>query len=212
MAKRQKHKSPAAVKAEARARSNANLRSAKGNAGPRPPRLAPSITPDRVDTFTKLTAAGLSPSDALAYIAPDYHASLTDKPLAQWVTAWCSSPLVVAAVDAWNHGAWQELTPDVRVTLALDHHIAQLAYVLYTSDYTSPAADFQRIRDARQVLLDWVKTSGKVEDAMSRAIRDILEGKIAPSGPPQLASVAAVLPQTSTGTAAAKPQGVPRPH
>lgn len=210
------HKSPARVRAEAAARSLANLRGVGGNQGPRPPIDRPAITEAGAALFTQLTAAGLSPSDALAYLAPAYHASLRTQKLDAWVTTWCNAPVVVRAITAWNHGPWHELAPDRRVTLAIEHHIAQVAYVLYTSDYTNPQADMAKIRDARGTLLEWLKSAGKVEDAMTQAIRDILEGKTSASGPPQLQGATAGT-TAMAGTAAAQPPAVPigktsRPH
>lgn len=172
----------------ARARSLANLRGVQGNVGPKPPpRDKPKPTRENVRLFVLLTAAGLPPGDALARIAPDYHRSLTSKPLRQWINEWCSLPEITAGIDAYNHGPWQELTTDDRVEKAITHHINQAAYLLRHSDYLDPEADLGMIRDARAVLQGYVdKKSGGREDIYARVMRDILNGKEKSAGPPQL--------------------------
>lgn len=145
-------------------------------------------TSETAALFTKLTAAGFSVTDALARIAPQYHASLTAKALTTWENAWCSHRIVVDAVDQWNHGPWHELPLDDRIEKAREHHHAQLALLLYTSDYLAPGADLGRIRDARKALTEYVaEKQGGREDIYAKALREILEGKAKASGPPQMA-------------------------
>jgi hypothetical protein len=102
--------------------------------------------------WVRLRASGVPAVEALAYFFKgDEH--LTKVAIAKRAQEWDTHALTKAAWDAFNGGAWEELDDDKRVEVAVDHHIAQCAYVLYTADITHPDAAMKKIEYAKDTIL-----------------------------------------------------------
>ena len=130
------------------AASLANLR--KGKRETDIPKETPVLTADRAAEYVKLRAAGLPPIDAILYFAKGaYYGNLR---LKRWANLWEHAAATTAAWDVWNGGAWQDLDATKRLELARDHHLAQLAYCLYTSDFNAADANLRKLAEAREAV------------------------------------------------------------
>lgn len=95
----------------------------------------PAITASLASEYAKLLMSGVPPLLALRYLAPQAYAAANETTLEQWLREWAGSPLVFAAVNALNSGEWHHLTPERRLQLAMDKHLAELAHFLYVHPY-----------------------------------------------------------------------------
>jgi hypothetical protein len=150
-----------------------------------PPTLTAAIASD----FVKLLSAGVPGADALAYFAPS-HAAFSQQAKGEWLDAWMADPLVLKAVNEWNHGAWETLSEDRRVELALGLATNQMAHFLYTNAYhTVSGADLGKWSEARKALQARIDAkTGTGESAYEKFLKSLLANTAA-SGPPQLALV-----------------------
>ena len=77
--------------------------------------------------------------------------------------------MVTAAWDVWRGGTWPDLDPDRRLELALDHHLAQMAYCLLTSDFNHPDANLRKLTEAREAIQGALETRRGSESAKFEA-------------------------------------------
>lgn len=162
--------------------------------GTRSPASQPSLgTPDLTAPlayeFVKLLQSGLPPLVALSYMLPDRYRATGGKQRKNWVNEWMRHPLTLTATTTLNKGAWPDLDPDDRLTIALDKHLAERAYLLYANVYaTADGLLLKKMDDAYQALTDRLKEQdGGQETPWMKAMRDLLGGQIGDAyGPPQL--------------------------
>lgn len=156
----------------------------------RDPATPPTLTADTAYEFVKLLHAGLSGLDALAYIAPDYLGTIAEDADAQraLLTAWARSRLVLEATTKLNSAPWQSLDPEARLQIALDKHYAELAYFLYTHDWSeAEGTDLKKATDAREALAKRLEGSDSTTDSpMAAFMRAVQSGEIRMGIPPQL--------------------------
>lgn len=160
-------------------------------AGTRPLTREPKLTATYAYEFVKLLHAGIPPLQALSYFAPKHYAALLPKDRATWLAKWLNARLLVDATTTFNKAKWQDLDKDSRLTIALDKHMAELAYFLYTSNYQDvEGQDLKKSIDARTAILTYVKEGdGDSDTPFMKAMKDLLAGRIdgqVTSGPPQM--------------------------
>lgn len=159
----------------------------------------PPLSPDFAREFVKLLHAGIPSLDALGYFAPAHFASLSINSRKEWLSRWQNSPIMAKAASAFAGGNWQDLDKDARLQLALDKHMAELAYFLYTADYAkSEGLDYKKLTDARTAIMQMMSEGeGDTDTPFMRAMRELMEGKVADAlGKPIMPAV----PRTSTST------------
>lgn len=150
----------------------------------------PVLTAAFASEFVKLLHAGIPPLSALSYFSPAHFDTLDRHNRLLWLSKWERSPLMAAASTKFMKGQWQDLDKDSRLELALDKHMAELAYLLFTSDYAkSEGAETKKIDAARDAITHWIAQGDEdVDSPYVRALKDLLEGKLTDAaGPPQLA-------------------------
>lgn len=134
----------------ARERSLANLKTG-GRPGSRP--KGPTLTkPTDAATYVLLRASGVPPLEAVCYFAKGDE-RLSAKQWAQLAATWEQSPLTKTAWDDFHGGEWQTLADDQRTEVALRHHLAQCAYILYTTDITKPDVAMGKVNYAKTTIL-----------------------------------------------------------
>jgi hypothetical protein len=113
----------------------------------------PTLTDDYAHTYVRFRAAGVSALDAVQMFAkgdermkPDEWRQLAEK--------WDKDARVIAAWETYNGGKWEELSEDARIDVALRHHVAQCARVLYTADIDDPSAPMKRVEYAKSVITE----------------------------------------------------------
>lgn len=149
----------------------------------------PPLTPAFAAEFVKLLHAGISPLHALAYFAPQHFDSLDRSGRLAWLSKWERDPLMATASVSFMKGLWQDLDKDTRLEIALDKHMAELAFLLYSSNYKdAEGTELKKLDSARDAITQWISQGDESADTpYVRALRDLLEGKLHDSlGPPQL--------------------------
>lgn len=148
----------------------------------------PKLTPEYAREFVKLLHAGIPASQTLSYFAPEHFASLRPSKRREWLTRWQNSPLMAEAATAFTKGAWQDLDKDSRLQVAIDKHMAELAYFLYTTNYQrADGTDLKKLTDARTAIMAFMaEGDGDADTPMMRALKELLDGKIGDGKPPQL--------------------------
>lgn len=159
-------------KPQTNARSLANL--SKGT--PALPTL-PSPTPADAATYVQIRLAGVPPDEAVNFFLP---AGTRLGPAAhrRWATDWELHRHVVAAWDAHYAAKWHELSHSDRLEHAMTLHLAQLAYYLYTADFTAADANVRKMAEARDAIrlhLDALK--GGDASKFDLFMRTLLQGK-----------------------------------
>lgn len=155
---------------DVKAASLANLR--RGGRDTDEPKPLPVLDEPTAGMYVKLRAAGLPPLDAVAYFTRG--TKHTKAALEQCALAWETSALVQFAWDVWHGGTWPDLNIDERLRLASEHHLSQMAYHLYTSDFNAKDADLRRMREAREAITGYLKDSSG-EGAFGEFIKDMLK-------------------------------------
>lgn len=178
------------------AKQLANLRTGSGDGDI--PKALPALTAEGAAEYVKLRAAGLPAVEAVQQFAgkgPHFSA----KRIRAWADAWETAPLVVAAWEVWNGGRWQDLEPDRRLELALDHHLAQIAYYLYTSDINADDANIKKLAEAREAIRTALEgTKGVDRGAFAKWMLEVV-GK-AEAGPPVMTKGGVQVEQIGVGT------------
>lgn len=168
------------------AASLANLR--KGNT-PAPSATPPAVQPTATTAaeYVRIRAAGLPCEEAVAFFLPPGTRKLSAAALKALGGEWEISAPVAAAWDAFHGGKWQELSADTRLGIAIDHHLAQLAYYLYTSDFTDPLANTKKIGEARDAILAKLESDKGGDDSRFNAfMRALIDGKSKGASTPSL--------------------------
>lgn len=147
----------------------------------------PALTDALAHTFVKILMAGVPPATAVAYCAPQIE---TEDGQARTLRAWTNDPLMARAIASFNGGEWHELDPDKRIELALDKASAELAYYLWSHSYeTATGEDLKKLAEAREALTEQMHGQEGGDTPWAKLVRDLLDGKLDASGPPQLESL-----------------------
>lgn len=156
----------------------------------------PDLTALGAAQFVQMLHAGIPADKALCYFSVDYYESCTKDQIKRWLTEWCNDPLLVQATTEFTKGEWHTLDADSRLQLALDKHLAELAYLLYTTDYrTADPVDVRKLDTAREAIAAQLKElAGGEETPWMKAMRELLAGSLDAHGltPPQVESVPVV--------------------
>jgi hypothetical protein len=129
--------------------SLANLK--KPGEGPRV--KGPTLTDDYAHTYVRFRAAGVSALDAVQMFAKGDERMKSDE-WRQLAEKWDKDARVIAAWETYNGGRWEDLSEDARIDVALRHHVAQCARVLYTADIDDPNAPMKRVEYAKSVITE----------------------------------------------------------
>jgi hypothetical protein len=140
---------------------------------------------DEALQFAIMLQAGLPASEAILYfIQPE-----DPQELALVLRKWLASAAVKEATKVLLGKSWTEMTLEEKIKTATDNHYAQLAYFLFSHNYSDlGTTDKAKADTARQALeAKLAGTAGK-GDALSQFFSDINSGKIK-LGKPVLPSV-----------------------
>lgn len=139
----------------------------------------PELTASLAIQFVQMLHAGIPADKALVYFSVDYFNSCDKHARQAWLDRWCSDPLVLAATTAFLKGEWHTLEPDARLQCALDKHLAELAYLLYTNNYSDADAPTGKMNVAREALMAYMQEQSSGEETpFMRAVRELVDGKM----------------------------------
>lgn len=125
--------------------------------------------------FALMLQCGLPPADALLYFV----SSEDPAELATTLKKWLNAKSVKDAMTELMGKSWQDLTDEERLKRALENHYNQLAYFLFSHNYsTLGPTDKAKADTARQAIeAKLAGQAGKV-DAFSRFFEDFQAGKL----------------------------------
>lgn len=154
----------------------------------------PILTEASAAEYVRIRMSGAPPLDAVAYFA-DARLKLNPKEWAALAKMWESSPLVTEQWTLANGSEWHHLPVDIRTSIALDQHLAQLVYFLRHADFNAPDAPLGKIAHARDAILAHLdrKAGGGELSKFEQVMREVLEGKGAL--PPVMGKVATATEQ-----------------
>lgn len=151
----------------------------RGWQGQRATTTTPPLTPDSARDFAKLLAAGVSASEAIRFVHPSLYATATPAQRRRWASVWTNDALLLDAINLLRGGAWQDLDKDARLSVALDKHLAELAYFLYTHDYAKLEGDALRKADAAaERLMEYLAESDGAPSTAWQAFVQALMDKV----------------------------------
>lgn len=138
----------------------------------------PILTEASATEYVKIRMSGAPPLDAVAYFA-DARLKLNPKEWLALAKVWEQSPLVTEQWTLANGSEWHHLTVDIRTSIALDQHLAQLTYFLRHADFNAPDAPLGKIAHARDAILAHLdrKAGGGELSKFEQVMREVLEGK-----------------------------------
>lgn len=152
----------------------------------------------QAEQFCLMINAGMPSLDAIRYFLGE--GEWTPAAIELVHNRWISSRPVQRAWKVIMRGSWQELDLERRIGFALDKHYSELAYYVFTHNFSTVAgADIVKLNTARGVLEAKVAGMAGKMDAMAQWIDDLNKGRVK-LGPP-----VAVLP------AAGSPREAPHP-
>ena len=132
-----------------------------------------TLTPDQAQEFARIVLSGVPLQRAARYFLPTdlEHDEVRDEAAHFW-----AQPEVQSALEALTGGVpWQRLSKEERLSIALDKHYAELAYFLWSTNYSElDGAGKQKADTCRQALeAKLAGTAGK-GNAMERFYEDLL--------------------------------------
>lgn len=129
------------------------------------------------EQFCLMINAGMPSLDAIRYFLGE--GDWTPGAIQAVHDRWLGSRAVSKAWVVIMGGSWQELELDRRIQFALDKHYSELAYYIYSNNFSTVAgADITKLNTARGVLeTKLAGMSGKM-DAMTQWLDDLRTGKV----------------------------------
>lgn len=118
-----------------------------------PQEALPTSSPTKIEAlqFALMQGSGMPPINVIAYFYPD----LSDSPaeLKRELDRWVRSHVVQVAILAQMGKSWQDMTLDERIQFAVDKHYSEMAYFLYSNNYSQlVGAERQKADTCRQAL------------------------------------------------------------
>ena len=136
-------------------------------------------TKEQAYHFALMLASGMPAQDAIVYfLSPEQVAADTSLPRVM-MAQWLHSEEVGQAVLALQRAPWQTMDPEERIRFAIDKHYNELAYYLYSHNYSDlMGAEKAKADTCRQVLeMKLAGMAGRV-DALSAFWNDVMSGKV----------------------------------
>lgn len=138
------------------------------------PQATPSLTEDEALQFVIMLSAGLPPDQAILYFTDEEDPGQ----IAKILNRFTRSRLVKAAQKRLLGKNWQDMTLEERIENGLNYHYNSLAYLLFSTNYSSVGpADKAKLDSARQALEAKKAGTAGQGDALSRFMNDFRLGK-----------------------------------
>lgn len=130
------------------------------------------LTAEELVVFATLLVTGCPVVAAVRYFVP----AASDEEVGVLAQAWIQQPGYDAALRGWLGGEWHEVTERQRMEGALRKHYAEMAYVLWTTNYAESEGAVRVKADVCRQALE-AKISGLAgrEDVLSQFLRTGLE-------------------------------------
>lgn len=135
-------------------------------------------TKDQARQFALLLDSGMPSGEAIRYFLPPDEA-VPAETIKALHDGWVKSSALRAAMLEVRGKEWQDLSLDERLQLAINKHYAELAYYLYSRNFTEAAgAELQKMNEARRVLEAKLAGLAGKSDPLTRFWEDVVSGKV----------------------------------
>jgi hypothetical protein len=132
-------------------------------------------SPDEALQFCIMLQAGLPAEQAILYFTD----STDPGDIAALLGKWTRSRSVKAAQQTLLGKGWQEMTLEERIDCGLNYHYNSLAFLLFSTNYSSVGpTDKAKLDSARQALEAKKAGTAGQGDALSRFMDDFRAGKL----------------------------------
>ena len=140
--------------------------------------MTTSPTKDLADQFALMIESGMPSMEAIGYFA-DAEIAADPSLLRSIHDRWMKSSVVRASLLALQGKPWQGMDLMEKIRYSIDRHYAQMAYYLYTHNYTELTAQEKAKADTCRQVLE-AKLAGRAgkETPIEEFFRDIAEGKV----------------------------------
>lgn len=137
----------------------------------------PAPSSAQAEQFCLMLNAGMPSLDAIKYFLAE--GEWTAGAVQAVHDKWVNSGAVKKAWAVILGKSWQDLDLDARIQFAIDKHYAELAYFLYSHNFSSVAgADLVKANTARGVLETKLAGLAGRGDALSEFLLDLQKGKV----------------------------------
>jgi hypothetical protein len=142
-----------------------------------PVAAVPLPTPQQAEQFCLMINAGMPSLDAIRYFLGE--GDWTPGAIELVHNKWLGSRAVQQAWTVIMGSEWQNLDLDRRIQFSMDKHYSELAYYVYSHNFSTVAgSDITKLNTARAVLeAKLAGTAGKL-DAMSQWLDDLRLGRV----------------------------------
>lgn len=131
---------------------------------------------EQADHFALMLASGMPSLEVMSYFLAE-GAGPQEIELAH--NRWIRSKEIQAAILRLQGKAWQELSLEDRIRLAIERHYSEMAYFLYTHNYGQlSGAEKQKADTCRQALEAKISGMAGKMDAITRFWDDVQSGRI----------------------------------
>lgn len=141
------------------------------------PHPNPLTSPTKIEAhqFALMLGSGMPGIDVLAYFLPELGATDLKQELARWL----ATPVVRASILAQMGKSWQDMTLDERITFSVDKHYSEMAYFLYSHNYSQlMGPDRQKADICRQALEAKIAGNAGKLGPLESFWADIKSGKV----------------------------------
>ncbi len=145
----------------------------------------PTLDAATAKDVAKLLMSGVPFDSVLALCDNAYHAYLhasedvdwTIRKMRSWALAWQRDPQLLAATSELNGAEWQDIDSERRLQIALDKHMAELAYFLYSHSYDGlMGRDVDKADHARDAIMEFLAAKGGDPDApWMKHLKDLVD-------------------------------------
>lgn len=132
-------------------------------------------TKEQAWQFALMIQGGFPPADAIRYFT-----DLTDEgDVAGLLKLWLGSKLVGTAILQLQGKAFQDMTLEEKIKYSLDLHYSQMAYFLYSRNYSTLSSSDKQKADTCRIALEQkaAGTAGQA-DPLTRFWDDLRKGKV----------------------------------
>ncbi len=139
--------------------------------------------------FAMMMASGMPSQEAIRYFIPTD--MLDDMEYVSHIhRQWMIDPLISQATLALQGKPWQNMTIEERIKFSIDKHYTEMAYFLYSNNYSTLKGDLKAKADTcRQALEAKLAGVAGKSDPMTRFWDDLTSGRVKLPGNVQSASM-----------------------
>jgi hypothetical protein len=134
------------------------------------------LSREEADQFAQMILAGAPAATAASYFFGD---DTTPDDIAQTAAWWMRKRIVKEAIEHHQGRSWLQMSGEERIKTALDKHYNEMAYYLYSRNYSDlQGADKVKADTAREALEKKLAGTAGATDPLTRFYEDLVAGRV----------------------------------